>query len=200
MDSARLTQIADCAVSSFKLQLGDLDALNLALFAGYVLATLLAFAVLWKRPFPETSTRRETLLWVLAALVLVFLTANKELDLQGWISATGRCLARIEGWYKDRRLVQLQFIRILLVCTLAFAIILFLAIRGTLARNALPFLGFVLLVAFIGLRAISIHHVDHFLRIEFASIRLHRLVEASGLILIIWGEIRILFAKRRPLV
>lgn len=191
----RLIRLKDCAATTFAPALGDRDPLNLTLLAGYVLATVLAALILRQRPFPAVTRRRETVLWAFGLFILAALTLNKELDLQTWLTDTGRCLARAEGWYAARRAAQIVFSAYLLSATCFLGFVALFGLRGTWARSTLPFLGLLLLFGFIGLRVVSFHHLDQVFRIEVSSVRLHRIIEAGGLILILLGEMLLL---RRP--
>jgi len=48
--------------------------------------------------------------WALLALLMAFLAINKELDLQSAFTVAGRCLAKAQGWYEERRDFQRHFI------------------------------------------------------------------------------------------
>src|SRR5437868_6520558 len=50
--------------------------------------------------------------------VMAALGVNKQLDLQTWLTLTGKKLAVSEGWYGQRRSVQFAFIILLLACGL----------------------------------------------------------------------------------
>lgn len=48
---------------------------------------------------------REQKLWLLIALMFIFLGINKQLDLQSALTEAGRILAIKQGWYAARRIV-----------------------------------------------------------------------------------------------
>lgn len=127
---------------------------------------------------------RQPRFWAWLALALTGLAINKELDLHNAITWFGRTLARQEGWYRYRRVVQLVFIAVVLVAAAAFVFWSFRRVRHWPRYYRLPLAGIQILVAFIVVRAASFHHVDFFLRRHFGGIKLHALAEFTGIAVI----------------
>jgi hypothetical protein len=73
--------------------------------AAYALGTLLAWAA-----HREALERRERNFWLIAAIFLLLMGLNKQLDLQTLLSDSVRSMAKAQGWYEARRLVQGVFI------------------------------------------------------------------------------------------
>ncbi|MEO0719835.1 MAG: hypothetical protein AAFZ06_13295, partial [Pseudomonadota bacterium] len=71
---------------------------------GYFAAAAIALAVVLSADrFPEASRRREQLFWIGVVLFMIILGINKQLDLQSFFTATGRCVSKLGGWYEDRQ-------------------------------------------------------------------------------------------------
>jgi len=61
------------------------------------LAAAVTLVVAMRAPFPAASRGRERLFWALLAAVLRALAVNKQLDLQSYLTARGRCAAQHQG-------------------------------------------------------------------------------------------------------
>ena len=128
--------------------------------------------------------------WTLAALLLLFLAVNKQLDLQSFMTAAGRCMAQAQGWYENRRLVQLAFILGLAGTGVLVLLGLRRLLRGTLARTGLALLGLVLVTVFVLIRAAGFHHMDMLIGTRIAGMRLNWLLELPGPLLVLAAALR----------
>lgn len=136
--------------------------------------------------------RRKDHAWVWPALcaLLVVLGFNKQLDLQSWFTYVGKKSALEQGWYDDRRSVQVAFIVGLATVGLALGIVALHRLRGALGRFRWAIAGTVFLLAFIVIRAASFHHVDLFLKVEVAGIQPNWVLELGGIALIAFAALR----------
>lgn len=149
--------------------------------------TVVSYAVcagLAARAVTRAQKGRERGLWVLIAVAMLALAANKQLDLQSALTAMGRCISQLQGWYHERREVQRLTIEAGLgVAALMLALGLYL-MRQQVRRNALAMIGLGVVAGFVAVRAVSFHHFDMFLKDSFLNIRHNFLLENSGLVLI----------------
>jgi len=122
--------------------------------------------------------------WFALCGVLVFLGFNKQLDLQSCFTQVGRDMAKSEGWYEERRVVQLLFIVILVLLGLATIAASYWYIHGAWRRYRLAFYGIVTLVLFVIVRATSFHHIDIFLQSTFGGIAFNHILEVGGILFI----------------
>lgn len=152
----------------------------LAVF-GYVLAAVLAWRAARASPVAPDQTRW---FWSAIAMFLLLLGINKQLDLQTLLTGIGRLLARQEGWYRERRHVQIIFMVVLATSALLTIITLIARFRRAGFWVLLAVGGAVMLVFFILIRAISFHHVDALLRLRWAGAKLHEAIELAGIALI----------------
>ncbi|MEE4380748.1 MAG: hypothetical protein V2J02_02010 [Pseudomonadales bacterium] len=124
------------------------------------------------------------LFWTGVAILYGLLAVNKQLDLQSAFTAVGRCLALRDGWYEDRRLVQIGFI-VGLACVAAAGVALAAyGFRAILAGNRLAFLGLLLTTTFVLVRAVGFHHVDSLISARVLGLRMNWVLELSGIALV----------------
>lgn len=184
--------VLNCIANSWKPQIGDPDLAGWLTFAAYMVCGVLALAV--SRKQPRGGGRR---FWAALAVLMLFLGVNKELDLQTALIQAGRCLAQVQGWYAQRRLVQLAFTALLLAVVLASLLWGRRALRGSLADNRLALLGMAVLAAFVVIRAIGFQHLGALLGNRQFSDGTNYVFENTGLLLIALNAVVILRRQRR---
>lgn len=180
----------DCILSVWSPGIGDPHPMGWVTVAVYLLAALAAASVVRRDAFPPGSRARERMFWTLAALLLLFLAVNKQLDLQSFMTAAGRCMAQAQGWYENRRVVQVAFILVLAGAGVLVLLGLRRLLRGTLARTGLALLGLVLVTVFVVIRAAGFHHMDMLIGARIAGMRLNWLLELPGPLLVLAAALR----------
>lgn len=129
--------------------------------AAYVAASALcAWAA---RRARKRQQRSERVFWWATCGILLLSGANEILDLQSLLTAFGRRAAQDEGWYAERRNVQLTFLAAFAGMLLAAALALLWQIRRLEAAVKLAFAGLVAIGAFAVLRAATFFHAVAFL-------------------------------------
>lgn len=156
-------------------EIGDPTFMGWFTVAAYALAAVLAWRA-W-------SVKRERI-WLGTAVLMALLCVNKQFDLQSLVTDIGREVARHGGWYEDRRKVQKGFVLAVLAGAGLFACWFVWRFRDFLVRNKLLAAGLFLLLTFIVVRAISFHHVDVFLKVRIAGIKMNWLLELGGISLV----------------
>lgn len=158
-------------------QIGDPSFLGWFTVACYFLVSLLCL-----RAADKDATAKN--LWRMLGLALAFLGINKQMDLQSLLTQIGRDFARSGHWYDQRREFQQIFVGVMAFVSVlgAMAAILFFGNRSRAFRVAA--IGFVLLAAFVCIRAASFHHVDGFLKLSFLGARFNWIIELGGIALI----------------
>lgn len=180
----------DCIFAAWRPGIGDPHPMGWVTVGVYLLAALASAMVAWRGAFPPATRGRERVFWTLAALLLLFLAVNKQLDLQSFMTAAGRCMAKAQGWYENRRLVQLAFILVLAGTGVLILMSLRRLLHGTLARTGLALLGLVLVSVFVVIRAAGFHHMDMLIATRVAGMRLNWLMELSGPLLVLMAALR----------
>ncbi|MES2547484.1 MAG: esterase-like activity of phytase family protein [Pseudomonadota bacterium] len=125
--------------------------------------------------------------WLGLTAFLVFLGLNKQLDLQSNLTEWLRRSAKAHGWYEQRRGYQLLFISIMGLAIPILLISLRLFLYHSWQRYKLTWVGIVLLLIFVVIRAASFHHVDIVFYQTIGSIRYYQLLEMLAIGIIIVG-------------
>ncbi len=176
--------VQSCALDRWSPVIGDPTLMGWTTVAVYVLTAILALGVAARAPFPESSLQRERFFWAGLGLVLVALAVNKQLDLQSYLTAIGRCVAKLQGWYQSRRMVQAAFI-LALVATMAIgAVILRGMMRKTTVGSRLAVVGLLMVLTFVAVRAVGFHHVDALINVKVLHLRMNWVFELIGPIVI----------------
>lgn len=132
-----------------------------------------------------SQVKRQRILWLLFALALLFLGLNKQLDLHQLLIEEAGALAHAQGWYEQRRIVQVGFIKssavlsVILVCSFLYLY------RHVLRAHILAIFGLCLLACYAIIRVTVFQTPDvmwwHF-RYGF---KINWLLECVGLVLIL---------------
>lgn len=135
--------------------------------------------------------------WLGVALLYALLALNKQLDLQSAMTAVGRCMARRDGWYEARRGVQIAFILGLAGTAALGVAALAYWFRAILAPNRLAFLGIVVTVVFVLVRAVGFHDMDRFIGTRVLGLRMNWILELTGIALVLAAAILALRRARQ---
>jgi hypothetical protein len=131
--------------------------------------------------FPRASSVKQQRFWLILGALLFFLGINKQLDLQSLLTAVGRYYARQDGWYDQRRTVQVAVIGGILI-TMCTAMLLFvLHFRTIFKANMLAIVGLGFLLLFIAVRATSFHHMDMLINFRILNVRMNWVLELTGI-------------------
>ena len=183
--------VLECALYRWSPGIGDPTVMGWVAVAAYMTAVAVAGFAGARAAFPVSSRRRERLFWLSVALVLLFLAINKQLDLQSFLTAWGRCLSQAQGWYDSRRAVQQDFVLALGGLAAAGAAGLIWFLRGTFRRSGLALCGLALLAGFVLIRAAGFHHAESLIGIHVLSARMSHVLELSGLAVIMIAGLRV---------
>ncbi|MCK8465083.1 hypothetical protein MUY35_14590 [Aliiroseovarius sp. S1339] len=170
-----------CAKSTWNPVIGDPTALGWLTTGLLCVAAYLSLRCARSPVFTGTERRFERWFWLSTAVFLVLLTLNKQLDLQTYLLAAGRCIARAQGWYGARRGVQLVASVIVTGMVGVWVVWIVIGLRRSLAHMWLELSGVVALGLFFGLRLFTVFHVVDDVSLDAAS----RLLEMAGPILLI---------------
>ena len=152
----------------------------------------------------KKAYRASVLFWAMLGLLMLFLGVNKQIDMQTWLTEFGREIAREQGWYEERREIQMWFVAaVAAIGTLAMTFAL-AKTRQLLPRHVLAFLGVIVLGCFIMLRTSSFHDVTAFLRKDLLGIQANWVLELTGIGLIgfcavmnsWWYRLKLRFAQK----
>ncbi|MEM8771097.1 MAG: isopropylmalate isomerase [Pseudomonadota bacterium] len=181
----------ECIGERWSPGLGDPTVMGWVTVAAYLAASALAF-MRARDAFAALTPGGGALkfFWLGASVLLLCLAVNKQLDLQSALTAAGRCLAKYQGWYGERRAVQVVFVLwVGFTGAAVFAAVLW-AMRRHLQEQRIVLTGFFILLVFVVMRASSFHHMDSFINFRLAGVRMNWLFEIGALVLIIYGSLR----------
>lgn len=138
--------------------------------------------------------------WVWLGLVVLCaaLGVNKQLDLQSLVTQIGKDMARSQGWYEGRRIVQTIFVVTIGVAAAVAGGIGLYWLRDRLAQIWPAIVGAVLMTGFVVIRAASFHHVDWLLYRATGAIELNWIFELGALACISWAAVRKVPAPDTP--
>jgi hypothetical protein len=146
------------------------------LAVAYAAAALLALAASL-----VSRQRRDRAFWAVMSVTLLVLALAKAFQLQGLLTNWLRATARQHHLYESRALIQYSLLLILVVAAIILAKRLKLWV-GTATRSvATAALAMTVLVAFILIRAASIHALDSEMTMKIAGLRSGWWVELTGI-------------------
>ena len=131
------------------------------------------------------GARSEALVWGGIALLFLLLGINKQLDLQSAFTEIARVISHAQGWYENRRSVQVAFIGVIGAICLIVGIGLLIMIRGSPMATWLAAAGTLLVLTFVAVRAASFHHVDQFIKETVFGLRWNWILEMGGILLVL---------------
>lgn len=105
-------------------------------------------------------------------------------------------MAISQGWYKDRRLVQVGFIILIGLLGITTLTILIKTYSNTCTAVKITLAGCIILFSFILIRASSFHHMDIFINLKLIGIKMNWLLELGGLAIIGLGGFRYFYSKK----
>lgn len=142
--------------------------------------------------FPAELVVKQKQFWLSLALIMFCLGINKQLDLQSLLTAIGRYFAHKDGWYEQRRVIQVVVI-IGIIASLLVAMLFFMIhFLDVLKTNWLALVGLTFLLLFIIVRATSFHHMDSLINFRIFNMRMNWLLELGGIAsIVVPGVVRL---------
>lgn len=180
------------------LGIGDPTVMGWVTVLAYLWAAYLCFRVA-QSSTPQEVVKGVKAFWMMLGAMLLLLGINKQLDLQTWLTFSGKRIAQAQGWYEQRKYVQAVFIAGIALCAGAAAWWGWRIMKHQARELWLPLAGFCALLGFVVIRAASFHHVDQMLHFSLAGFKLNWLLELGGIGIVIAGArraCRLSFAKR----
>jgi peptidoglycan/LPS O-acetylase OafA/YrhL len=126
--------------------------------------------------------RDRSRLWLVVAGVMLLLGASRVMGWQDAATEAGREVAKGEGWYRERRPVQVAFITGVGVALVAgLGLLAWRLRRGYRWRHRLAAVVTTGLVGLAAVRMASLHQVDDWLTKGIGPVRVGRGVEVAGI-------------------
>lgn len=193
-----MNDVLTCTINGWSPVIGDPSWTGWATVLVYLCVMVLTALVVRRAPFPARSLSRERLFWMIITLLMLALALNKQLDLQSVLTVAGRCAAKAQGWYEDRRQVQGMFLMLIAAGALVALGILMWLLRGTWRRSTVPVLGLCFVIGFVLMRAVGFHRFDQMLSVPMMGVRVNVVLEWIGPFLIGTTAVRLLL-RQQPL-
>lgn len=172
--------------------IGDPTVAGWATVIAYVAACALCIWTATKAPtsLAPIDISKHRMFWGALSLIMLLLALNKQLDVQLWFWLTGRNMIKANGWYQQRRVLQLGWIAaIALVAGAGLAYFTWLT-RGQSRQRLLALVGVVFTTCFVLVRAGSLHHVDSVLGWRVGGLRMNTILENGGILLVLVGALK----------
>lgn len=140
---------------------------------------------------------RERTLWRICGALFLFQVVNTHLDAHALIYTVGRCLAHAQGWYEDRRQVQ-----VFAVLSLAWVVLLILGVTAiwffrAILGNLLLVMGVSVALGFTVVKGINLHGFEVYYGGTYGPFRGADLIELSGIALALLAALLRLAGRRQ---
>lgn len=124
---------------------------------------------------------KELRCWRSITAACLALGMSKQLDLPTLLTNTGRVIARLQGWYEQRRSAQLALVAVLAIISLIVVIILVRWARNAPVATWLALAASVMLICYFAIRAVSFHSVDRIISTRILGVSLNSILEIAGI-------------------
>lgn len=131
--------------------------------------------------------RDNVIFWLCFTLIIIFLGFNKQLDLQSNFTEIMRNMAKEHGWYEQRRPLQFLFVAVMAMSLPILILLVRTSLANSWRRYKIMWLGILLLLVFIVIRAASFHHVDLIFYKAIGSLRFYQALEIVAIFIIFIG-------------
>jgi hypothetical protein len=133
-------------------------------------------------------------IWCIAAALMCLLGANVVLQADEFLTQVCRALARLQGWYGQRRELQYRVIGLFALAALGVGFWLFQWFGNHSQRHTgVVSLGLLALLLLLAVRTVSAHGTDAVIYARFVGISMGRFFELTGIALVMSGALRSLF-------
>ncbi|WP_397568668.1 hypothetical protein [Schlesneria sp. T3-172] len=179
---------------------------GLAISAAHLLAALLCFRAATVQPAvqptaetpegPGDQKSTRSLYWIGLALIMVLLSLNKLFDLQSLITIYGRGLAKDQGWYSDRRTLQVALVAGAAAVSLVGLLVSLYLLRGHWRERTLAHFSLAFLLTLVTIRTTSYGPLDAFLYgLPTVGNRMNAGLELAGAVLVSIGALQALQSR-----
>ncbi len=171
--------------------IGDPTFIGWFTVIAYLVASFLCFTCARKNSRLLSSRSGNSIrnFWFSLALILLLLAINKQLDLQTLFTVVGRQTAIDQGWYEQRRTVQLQFVVGLVAIMTGLLSLTAHFLGKQLKQISFALIGLFFLSTFVIVRAISFHYIDRFINLDLAGFSMNWILELGGILCIIFSAL-----------
>jgi hypothetical protein len=175
-----LTTLAAIVDGRWQPRIGDPSVLGWLTVATYALAAV-ACSVAGRREDPSKRG------WRILSLMLALLAVNKAFDLPSWFTDVGRRMSRGDGWQGLHGPGQTVLAAVIALVGAAAAAWVGrrLARHGARPAFRVAALAVAYQIAFVAVRAVSLHAIDHALGTGLGPLRINHVLELAGLFVVL---------------
>lgn len=166
-------------------------------FAYFITALLSLKVVSISNAIFARRRQRQKQLWIVTSSLLIFLCINKQLDLQSFLTASGRHLLQEWGMNEYKRDLQKLFIGSIFIGSIIILTLMIKELYQVAQKHLLAIIGIVFLSMFILIRASSFHNVDSFISYRLIGLKLNWILELGGIGLIFANGILLLQRRKK---
>lgn len=127
---------------------------------------------------------RRAFFWNCLAALLIALGINKQLDLQVLLVIAGKRLSKAQGWYEQRRIVQIACALIVALAVSFFMLVIAWLTRRAWRQYGLALVGLSLLAGFVIVRVAYFERMDDLVGIPLRASRAKWVLEIGGVVCI----------------
>ncbi|MDM3870662.1 hypothetical protein QSV34_04785 [Porticoccus sp. W117] len=170
-------------------EIGDPTLVGWLTVLAYIFACSACVSVYCKS---VSSPKRYRYFWLCSGILLLFLSVNKQLDLQSLLTDIGRQIVVINDWVDKKHLIQKSFIVVIASLGALGFLLIFMLYKSYFRFLSGALLGFTFLLVFILVRASSFHGMDVLISSSWYGIKVNWLLELSGIMAIFLNALYLL--------
>ena len=140
---------------------------------------------------------RARVFWIGASLCALVLVFNAHLDLHALPASLGRCAAKAQGWYDQRKSVQAIYLAVVAGSALLIISAAIWIFRRQLMANLLVTAGLVVTIGALAGKGSGFHQIDWLYQFRVGPLKVTDLPEIVGACLVILGAVFALKRLRR---
>jgi hypothetical protein len=165
-------------MGSWQPTIGDPTVMGWFTVGSYYACSLVAFVAALTDKDVE---RKSFFFWCGVGFLMILLAVNKQYDIQSLFTEMGRQIARAQGWMDQREIVQFWFIMVFGASATVALLLFSIVMRDLFRRFILAFSGLFFLLAFLVIRAVSIHSFDMIIQFKYLGVKMNWLFELTGI-------------------
>lgn len=163
---------------------GDPTLMGDVTVVAYAITAVFCFIAMWKSKSIAENSKKHQLFWLGVGLLFVFFAFNKHTNFQSGFTSFFRTLAYESEWYDVRQSVQIPFIVGVLLFTAVLLLLASWILRSIWQDHKLTILGVAYQIAFVAIRASSLHAMDGIINFTVAGIRMNWILEFIGIVIV----------------
>lgn len=164
---------------------GDPTLMGDVTVLAYLVTAVSCAVAAWKCKNITENPSRHRWFWTAVSMLFFFLAFNKHTNLQSGFTSFFRLMAFDAQWYDVRQSVQIPFVIGVLVVTAVLLTFAAWLLRSLWKTYLLTSIGVAYQVAFVIVRASSLHGMDALINYSIAGIRMNWVLELTGILLVL---------------